>query len=463
MKKIINDEIIEKLDFIYPSTLNIYINKKNIFNGISEIILKNINYGKSLIGESKKICINFIDNNFSKDFSLNDIFEVIYIDNLYRLFKYNGFDITKQMYFNDVSSEVEICANNTKEEYYNICLSKKIRDDYVEINQVARNIYSLYGENKKEEDIDFFKKEFVRTSLENRKRKLDSYRINFNVYNSEERLYENGLVEYVLDRLNKKGYTYFNNDELWVRVSEYGDEINQNLVKKDGTYTILLSQLANCIEKLRKDYDGIVNVYSNEYIEYKTIIKDLLKKIDQDINRIDIKVLPKLEFLMDGNIQNKTEILNKFDVNTIRYLCASQKNDNIMKIDLDNLSNEYDNPVFYIEKTYSLIHNVLRNYKKKITKVSQYNTMDNEKAYILLEKIYEFENIVILSCLKQMPKLICDYVYDLSESFNDYYNSEEVINEDEVYTNERLNLLLAVKIVINNSLDLIGIIPREEF
>ena len=42
------------------------------------------------------------------------------------------------------------------------------------------------------------------------------------------------------------------------------------------------------------------------------------------------------------------------------------------------------------------------------------------------------------------------------------YNKEEIITNDIIYSNERLNLLLALKIVLNNLFDLIGIIPREE-
>ena len=97
-----------------------------------------------------------------------------------------------------------------------------------------------------------------------------------------------------------------------------------------------------------------------------------------------------------------------------------------------------------------------------ITKVNNFSTIDNTDAYIILNKLYEFEDIVIISGLKQKPHLICNYLLELVKIFNTYYNNEQIITEDEIYTNERLNLLLAIKIVINNALNLIGIIPREE-
>ena len=37
-----------------------------------------------------------------------------------------------------------------------------------------------------------------------------------------------------------------------------------------------------------------------------------------------------------------------------------------------------------------------------------------------------------------------------------------MITDDELATSERMNLIVAIQIVIQNALDLLGIIPREE-
>jgi len=464
LKNIIKDDIIEKIKIVYPGTIYIFLNRKSIINGISEIIDKNINYGKSNIGESKKINIDYIDLDFTKPLSKENAFNAIYVDNISRILKYNGFSIEKEFYYDDVSKEINELAKITKERYDNICKYNKItiKEEKEEDIDTAHFIYKLYNDLKQQEDIEYFKKEEISTLLDIRKKELDKHRVNFNIYTNEQSLYDNGLIDTVLNILNRNGYTYFNEEELWVKTTEYKDIEDRTLIKSDGTYTYLLPQTAYYLDKLRRNYDGIISVYNNENKKYKPSLKPLLKMLNQDINKIEIKILPELEITKDNIKIENTNILENLNTNTIRYIYSSQKINELININLDLYLNNNKNPFYYIENTNILIHNLLKNYDKKITKVKNISTIDSELAYIILNKLYEFEDIVISSGLKQMPHLICDYLYELTELFNKYYESEKIITEDEVYTNERLNLLLAIKIVINNAFDLIGIIPREE-
>ena len=97
-----------------------------------------------------------------------------------------------------------------------------------------------------------------------------------------------------------------------------------------------------------------------------------------------------------------------------------------------------------------------------IKKIEKYVTIENELTYTIANKLKSFEDVIIDACNNRKPSLITNYVYELAASFQELYSKEKIITDDEIYTNERLNLLLAIKIVLNNSLDLIRIIPREE-
>jgi arginyl-tRNA synthetase len=78
-----------------------------------------------------------------------------------------------------------------------------------------------------------------------------------------------------------------------------------------------------------------------------------------------------------------------------------------------------------------------------------------------MNKLIRFEDTLISACLKKQPHIICNYVYELASLFHSYYGAYKFITDDKEYTEERLLLIKAIKIVINNSLNLIGIIPRE--
>ena len=108
-----------------------------------------------------------------------------------------------------------------------------------------------------------------------------------------------------------------------------------------------------------------------------------------------------------------------------------------------------------------IISSILTKNRKKIDKVDKYTTLKSDITYTIICKLISFEDVLISSCLNNNPSLIAYYVYELASLFHKYYEKEEIINEDTQYTNERLNLLLAIKIILNNSLNLIGIIPIE--
>lgn len=466
LKNLIKDEMIEKLEITYPGIIHIFLNKKYLLNGISEIITKNINYGKSNIGESRKINIDFINKNFTNKLTKEDLYNAIYGDNLARILRYNGFEITKELYIDDTSEELEKLSNIVKERYINICNSQNTLalnlGNQENIRDTANIIYSLYKDTKLNEEINYFKKEEITISLDKRKRELDKCRINFDTCTNEQNLYDKGLIDTTLDKLNKKGYTYFNDDKLWLKTTSYNDIEDRILIKEDGTYTHLLPQITYYIDKLNINYDGIISIYNNDWKKYKSPLKPILSMLDQKINKIEIKVLPKIKIIKEENeIEDIEEIFN-LNINDLRYTFALPNQKEEVTIDLDYLSNKNENNIYYIENTNIKIHQLLKNYNKKITKVNQFSTIDNPLAYIILNKLYEFEDIVIKAGLKQMPHLICDYLYELTKIFNEYYEQEKIITDDEIYTNERLNLLLAIKIVINNAFNLIGIIPREE-
>ena len=91
-----------------------------------------------------------------------------------------------------------------------------------------------------------------------------------------------------------------------------------------------------------------------------------------------------------------------------------------------------------------------------------FRTLKNNETYNILKKLCEFEDVVISAANKRTPHIIANYVYELATLFHSYYAKEKIITENKEETKEKTILIKAIKIVLNNALDLIGIIPREQ-
>lgn len=465
IKQNINDELIEKIEIVYPGTLNIYLNKKHLINGIKEIIEKNINYGRNNIGGSRKINIDFINDEFCEDLNINNIFNAIYGDNLSRILRYNGFEVTKEYYINDTSEALGELAEISKKKYENICKSNinidEINKEKDNIRDTASDIYKMYRDIKLGEKIEYFKKEEFSTIIDNKKIKLDKYRINFDIYTNEQALYDKGIIDEILDKLNKKGYTYFNDSKLWIKTTDYGDIKDRILIEEDGTYTYILPLVAYHMDRLKRKYDGLINIYNIDNIEKKGILESILQMLEQNTSKIEIKILNNIQLYNDKQeLKDIEKITKDIGVNSIRYILSMQDTKSSAEININNIAKE--NNIDYIEETLRKLNKILKNSNKKITKANDFGTINSSIAYSMIKKLFEFEDIVIVAALRQKPNLICNYLIELIKIFNDYHKEEQIITNDEIYTNERLNLLLAIKIIINNALDLIGIIPRED-
>ena len=133
-----------------------------------------------------------------------------------------------------------------------------------------------------------------------------------------------------------------------------------------------------------------------------------------------------------------------------------------MDFDLDLAKKESnENPVFYICYAYARICSVLKDSILPTEKLS-YQNINNDEVNRLLEKIYLFPTIVKDAANKEIPHLIANYCYELANLFHIYYSKHRILTENEIETNENLNLITAVKITLGNALDLIGVIPPEK-
>ena len=132
-----------------------------------------------------------------------------------------------------------------------------------------------------------------------------------------------------------------------------------------------------------------------------------------------------------------------------------------MDFDLDlATSKSNENPIYYIEYANARISSIIKN--KNILQEHEFSTMNSELAYTIMNKLLEFEDVVIGAARNGYPHLIANYLYELASLFHSYYAAERIITDDVVYTSERMAFLGAIKVVINNAANMLGLILREE-
>ena len=471
------EDVIEDIQIASPGFINIYLKKEYLLSYINKIITENKNYGKNNIGNNKKINIEFVSANPTGILHIGHGRGATYGDNLARIMNFSGYDVTKEYYVNDAGNQMNNLGISIKERYKELCgLECNLPENGYhgkEIIDLAKKIYEEYGNQKLESDIEFFKQQGLETLLSQIKKDLDRYRVNFNIFTSEQSIYDKCLVEDVLSKLRNSDKCYVKDDALWLKTTQYGDEKDRVLIKSDGNYTYLTPDIAYHIDKINRGYDELIDVLGSDHHGYINRLKAALTMLGKDSNILDIKILQMVRLIKDGEelkLSKRTgktitlmELVDEIGVNATRYFFSSHSLDTSMDLNIDlALKQSNENPVYYIEYANARICSILKKYHKKPIPLEQYVNLNSKETYTILNKLIEFEDIVISSAKKESPHIIANYIYDLATLFHSYYAKDKIITEDEKSTEEKINLLLAIQIVIQNALDLLGIIPREE-
>lgn len=477
IKNNINSKILEKIEVAPPGFINFYLTKDKLHEEINKIITENKSYGKNNTGNNLKINIEYVSANPTGILHIGHGRGATYGDNLSRIMSFCGYDVTREYYINDAGNQMNNLGISIKERYKEVCgLEYSIPEDGYhgkEIITIANSIYESYKDSKLDADIEFFKQEGLNVLMQQIKKDLDTFRVNFDVFTSEKSLYDRGLVEKVLNSFKKNNECYVEDGALWLRTSNHGDEKDRVIVKNDGNYTYLLPDIAYHANKIDRGFDKLIDVLGSDHHGYVDRLKGSLEILGYDSSILDVKLLQMVRLLQNGEeikISKRTgktitltDLIDEVGVNATRYFFASKSLDTQMDFDMSlAIKNSNENPVYYIEYANARITSILNNYKQEIKPINNFHTITEPIAYTIMNKLLNFTDTVVSASVKQQPHIICNYVYELATLFHSYYSSEKFITEDEEYTRERMALLKAIKIVINNSLNLIGIIPREQ-
>ena len=340
-------------------------------------------------------------------------------------------------------------------------------------SKIAKDIKEKYVHDDSDDRKLYFKKVGRELELSKIKKDLDLYRVSFDHYQSELDLYKDGKVKNTLEALKNSGFTYDLDGALWLRTTDFGDDKDRVLIKSDGSYTYLLPDIAYHKDKFDRGYDHLINLFGADHHGYIIRLKAGLKILGYNSDNLDIQIVQMVR-LMENGIELKMskrtgnaitirELCEDVGVDVARYFFISKPIVSHLDFDLD-LARKHssENPVYYIQYAYARCASILRRVKE-VKKLETYSLLTNDKEVSILKELASFEQILVDICKYKEVNILCNYAYRLASLFHSYYNECKVIDEtNSELTTERLALVKAIKITLENALNLLGIEVKED-
>jgi len=473
---------ITKIEIARPGFINMYLDKSFLLDTINDVCDKESNYGNSDIGKNDHVNIEFVSVNPTGALHIGHARGAAAGDSMSRIMKKAGYKVTKEYYVNDGGNQIHNLTLTVIERYkelYNKPFAIP-EDGYhgPEIIGIAQKIIDEFGDKFLEnEDFEFIKEYSVNALLDILKSDLHEFRVDFDVWFSEKSLYEKGEVKNTVNFLKENNFTYEEDGALWLKTSNYSDEKDRVIVKSDGLYTYLTPDVAYHKNKLSRGYTKLIDILGGDHHGYIDRLKAAIEMVGGKSDLLEVEILQMVKVIQDGvevKMSKRSgkaitlkDLIDDVGVDPIRYFFAARSLNTHMDLDLDlALKQTNENPVYYVQYAVARINSLFTQATSKgfdiATLPTTFTTIDNEKAFDLLSHIANYQSIIEQSALQRTPHKLTNYIYNLATKFHSLYNDEVFIKEDETYTLERVALLNAIKIVLKDGLQLIGVSAPEK-
>ena len=502
---------LKKVEIAGPGFINFFISQESSISIINEIIDQASSYGKSDIGQGKKVLLEYVSANPTGPLHVGHGRGAAYGATVSNLLRNAGFIVDNEYYVNDAGRQMDILTVSIFLRYLSFCGEKlRFPDNGYQgqyINDIAQVIYDTSGKEfhlksdlifknvckdgaeggDKEKHIDQliekaksklgrgFKAVFkvgIESILSGIKNDLAEFGVVFEKWFSEQSLIDNGLSESCISKLKNSKNLYEKDGALWFKTTNYGDEKDRVVVRDNGNHTYFASDIAYHLDKLERGYDKIINVWGADHHGYIPRVKASIEALGHSSNKLEVLLVQFANLYRGGSkVQMSTrsgsfvtleDLRAEVGNDAARFFYILRKSEQHMDFDLDLAkSKTNENPVYYIQYAHARICSVFRQAVEKEIElnVDQANlsllTEQTEKD--ILRELSRFKSVLESSAIQYEPHQLAYYLRDLSTHFHSYYNACKFIVDDKSLTLARLSLISATQQVLKNGLSILGV------
>ena len=490
IEKIGLDPSIDRLVIAGPGFINFYLSAAGKSSIIKNIFTQSINYGHNEAGKNQKLQVEFVSANPTGPLHIGHGRGAAIGDSLARIMQANGWDVTREFYYNDAGQQINNLAlsvqsrikgiepddTNFPEDGYRGEYILEIADAYSNCKTVEVD-GEIVKSNGNPDDVENIKKFSVAFLRKEQNIDLDAFQTTFDVFTLESTFYQNKDVEKVLDLLEKNGFSYKKDDATWLKTTAFGDDKDRVMIKTDGSYTYFVPDVAYHLNKWERGFVRVINEQGADHHSTITRVRAGLQGLNLSIpknwpeyvlhqmvtvtkNNQEVKISKRA-----GSYVTLRDLIDEVGSDATRYFLLARKPDSQLIFDIDLAKSQTnDNPVYYIQYAHARICAVLN--QVQMTKEDLHNfdesLLTSTHEHQLIKRLSEFPEIILLSASESSPHYIATFLKDLAADFHSYYNANKFLSDDKALQNARLALIGATKIVIKNGLQLLGISAPEK-
>ncbi|WP_106078985.1 arginine--tRNA ligase [Mesoplasma coleopterae] len=489
-EELMQKDYYDQIEIAGPGFINIKVKTELLSRTIKNITTLKEAYGKNK-SKNKIINIEYVSANPTGYLHVGHARNAVTGSVLEEVLKFDGYEVQTEYYTNDAGNQINILAVTVFVHYlWALGIeAEKPANTYggTFYDDLANTMIEKYGDKFKNltftetaisdpEVHQIFRKEATEYFLAEIKKQLKDFGVVIDHYSSEQEMYDTNQIEKLLEEYKEKNATYEADGALWLKTTEFGDDKDRVLIKKDGSLTYIVPDLATHNIRIdRTKADVLINIWGGDHHGYIQRMRAGLQLLGHNPDILEIEMVQMVRLIKDGQEYKMSkrkgtavwlvDIMEMVGKDALRYMLASKSSSSHMDLDLDLVQQKNaTNPVYYAQYATARCHSILNQAEQKNIKANleETNLLSNKKEVELLLTLDNFNQVIQMAAKNRAPQLICEYIQTICKQFHSYYADTKILDEKDLPISEaRLGLVLAVLQVLTNAFTVIGVSALE--
>ncbi len=496
---------VERIEIAGPGFLNFHLLESARGEALAGILETGADFGRLSEGGGRRVMVEFVSANPTGPLHLGHGRQAALGDAIANLLAWTGWRVHREFYFNDAGVQIVRLAQSVHARYRRLLghdddvPSGGYHGDYV--NDIARELREALGDQFEHDTsdaaLDRIRDVAVGVLLSAQERDLARFGVRFDEFYPESRLYEEGQVAATVQSLRAAGLAYERDGATWLATSRFGDQKDRVMVKRDGSHTYFVPDVAYHMGKWERGYRHVVNVQGADHHSTVDRVRAGLQALGRPKGYPEY-VLHQMVTVVQGGQEVRfskrtgsyttlAELMDRvggeYGAAVVRYFFLMRRPEAHLTFDLDLALDESDkNPVYKVMYAHARLCRLLR-LGSAAPEGGEGNAERDSGADVrfdatllvappereLIRQLVEFPEVVARSARARTPHLVCDYLEKTAGLANSWYQSGHptrspelrALTGDPELRRARLALVDAARIVLRNGLAVLGIAAPE--
>ncbi|WP_367066537.1 arginine--tRNA ligase [Oryzisolibacter sp. LB2S] len=477
---------VDAIEIAGPGFLNIRLKPAAKQQVVREVLSQRERFG-SQPDRGEKILVEFVSANPTGPLHVGHGRQAALGDAICNLYASQGWSVHREFYYNDAGVQIETLTKSTQlrakgvkpgdaawpEAAYNGDYIQDIADAFLARATVSADdrSFTASGDVQDADNIRQFAVAYLRNEQD---KDLQAFALRFDEYYLESSLYTNGHVEETVQRLIASGHTYEQDGALWLRTTDFGDDKDRVMRKKEGGYTYFVPDVAYHIQKWKRGFAKVVNIQGTDHHGTIARVRAGLQAADVGIPKgYPDYVLHTMVRVVRGGEEVKIskragsyvtlrDLIEWTSKDAVRFFLLSRKPDTEYTFDVDlAVAQNNDNPVYYVQYAHARICSVLRGWREDYDVAElagvDLSALQGEQAQALMLLLAKYPDMLTAAAQGNAPHDVSFYLRELAAAYHSYYDAERILVDDEAVRLARLALVAATAQVLQNGLAVLGV------